>query len=89
MFHGKFTISFLAWLLNLPNSHLLIISLKTFILFYFLCVDVLHTPVDSLIFGQSSNRSRDAVCCDDSPLKLGRWSAFLQLLESRLAFGAL
>lgn len=29
-----------AWLLNLPNSHLLIISLKTFILFYFLCVDV-------------------------------------------------
>jgi len=62
MFHGKFTISFLAWLLNFPNSHLLIISFKTFILFYFLCVDVLHASVDSLIFGQSSKRSKDAMC---------------------------
>lgn len=35
MFHGKFIVSFLAWLLSLPNVHLFIISFKAFIL---LCV---------------------------------------------------
>lgn len=33
MFHGKFIISFLTWLLNLPTVRFFIISFMTFILF--------------------------------------------------------